>query len=75
MFITEKQAQSKGCCSSRTVGGTCIASRCMAWRWHCWVNDEGNVYFHQANGSEICEKLGQKPSDERIGYCGLAGSP
>jgi hypothetical protein len=45
----------------------------MAWRWRCWVNDEGLIYYYQADGSELHEKLGNKPSDQRLGYCGLAG--
>jgi hypothetical protein len=74
MLMTEIEATDKRCCTKTSFGNAyCIASACMAWRWRCWVNDEGMIYYYQADGSELHEKLGNKPSDQRLGYCGLAG--
>lgn len=60
MMHTEEQAKKHICPSAGIVDRTCIASRCMAWRW-C-----------EAENEETLERCGTVTP---IGYCGLAGDP
>lgn len=74
MILTEDQAKTKRCqegfgpssdkTAMQSVGiwtqpAFCIASGCMAWRWHTYDLDP--VDHHQLNGL--------------TGYCGKAGTP
>ena len=53
---TEEEAKAKTCPS---LGGKCVVSGCMAWRWMPGLYDD--------------KTLKMKPQKE--GYCGLAGKP
>jgi len=57
---TEKAAREMWCPMSRSTDATqsCIASKCMAWRWYCKSHEE----------------LVDDPNSIETGYCGLAGA-
>lgn len=70
--MTEDDAKKNLCCAamghpaSDFNDGVCVASRCMAWRWHYemqlmgWSKDK-NEPIHAGKNTH--------------GYCGLAGKP
>ena len=63
--VTEDEARKRDCCvGGFTTGnrGKCVASDCMAWRWH-YTNKRTHVGSYA--GTEIHD----------IGYCGRAGEP
>lgn len=74
MLTTEKEAVEKACVDKGQ--GVCLASRCMAWRWHGWLNQEGEYYVSRAHGMDL-ERLNPwaGPDDQMVGYCGKAGAP
>jgi len=75
MLTTEQEAKMKACPQTRCAPasnfdhGGCVASECMAWRWLCWVNDEGEVRYTTTSGLDTKDAV-----LTRVGYCGLAGS-
>lgn len=73
MYVTEKQAAEKAC--AYRGQGRCIASMCMAWRWHGWMNDEGEFYVERTSGDQERLNPWAGPDDEMVGYCGVAGKP
>lgn len=48
------------------VGGACIGSACMAWRWRTWKMGDGETYSLM---------MADAPVTPVEGLCGLAGSP
>ena len=63
--MTEEEATTNRCPQSMSgaITRTCVASRCMAWRWvlvpdPAWANAPGNMMPSKTEG-----------------YCGLAGVP
>lgn len=72
MLTTEKEARTKACpqaINSPAMNPGCGGSDCMAWRWLCWVNDEGEVRYTTTSGLDTKDAV-----LTRVGYCGLAGS-
>ena len=79
MIVTESQAMEMVCPLSTEMN--CAASTCMCWRWlHekititnaaevVDIKDAKKVLGERTNVSEL------KPTDNRLGYCGLAGRP
>ena len=75
--MTEEEAKTKFCFRSPTFGGSqqladgpgphCIASACMAWRWH-----ETTDFTARADAAFRKDGSRLKPED---GFCGLAGAP
>jgi len=71
MLLTEQEAAAKICHETLLPVGTldgiyydhqcCIASNCMAWRWHGYRQKDGTI-DNDTRG-------------ERAGYCGKAGKP
>jgi hypothetical protein len=77
MLLTEQEAKAKRCCGPEGTGRVergrdehpircCIASHCMAWRWHVIEEEISRDEWRRT----IVEKRG-KPE----GFCGLAGVP
>ena len=78
MIVTEKEAKTRWCYrtmgfADRNAGNNpyaekCVASMCMAWRWHFQANEPAHtmmaVYPPQQTTYTKTDK----------GYCGLAGS-
>lgn len=78
MRLTEEEAKERRCCvpfvayhthsqfegKVDPVYDTCIASKCIAWRW-----DEGSKWRGPKIGFDI------KPQIDWKGYCGRAGKP
>lgn len=63
--VTEQQARKKDCCVggfTTSNRGKCVASDCMAWRWH-YTNKSNRVGSYA--GTE----------NHNVGYCGRAGEP
>lgn len=48
----------------------CIASDCMAWRWH----DEWQSATEEGVGGDLVVRLKRKQGEPKLGYCGLAGA-
>jgi hypothetical protein len=75
--MPEREAEETRCCGpSHLVGrtledSTCIASCCMAWRWH----DEWTSCTEEGVGGDLVMRLSRKKGEPRLGYCGLAGKP
>lgn len=51
-------------------GCRCIASECMAWRWHGYAGEEIAL-----DRDHPFRKFPRDEHDQRYGYCGLAGRP
>ena len=81
MIVTEKEAKKICCFKCFPNDGLCMASQCMAWRWH----DSKTESLHQAkkpdgeDWEEVIYSNGfywSRPrADRRRGYCGLAYPP
>lgn len=89
--MTEDEAKTKACFKAATFGATqqladgpgpqCLASACMAWRWHRATVD---LLLSQDPPSHMTRKLGEPHANSSgnivqrwgasTGYCGLAGA-
>lgn len=84
--MTEDQAKTKACCGSGyrpAENGPCIASACMAWRWHNDYERRWDLPRDKAPeglGWDYVEAIGGvahwvRKTDTPEGFCGLAGAP
>lgn len=53
------------------IPNLCIASACMAWRWH----DPWTSQTEEGHGGDLVIRLKRKPGEPKVGFCGLAGGP
>lgn len=61
--MTEERAEETLCCTFEEMF-TCVGSKCMAWRWVGY--DEEETTRRLTRGL---------PTNSERGYCGLAGKP
>jgi hypothetical protein len=92
MSLTEKEARTKAClkvrllapyaadCAPRRV--PCIASDCMAWRWHRLSQTPMHLHGMPQPDKEMWVRKGWVETDTHMtppppttGFCGLAGQP
>jgi hypothetical protein len=76
MMHTEKEAQKIWCPAAR-LGDSCVASKCMAWRWAQipnpdWKPDHGMM---STFGRDTRNDAPMYIDDKKRGYCGLGGRP